>query len=616
MAWIEGSQSPLHHRFKTNEEIEKITGFLEEKEARLLLYHFLRQNLTFTTNLITGMEIYPFQHLAIKAMLESDYFLAVWGRGLSKTTCAAIFIILDSYLNQGVETGIISSSFRQSKMIFNSILKIAEKPEAYFLRQAIANKIRRTPDEYVVNIGKSVVHALPLGDGAKLRGFRFQRLIIDEFLLMPEKIFNEVILPFASIAPNPVERQQVSDAEDELIKQGKMEEKDRQRWDSNKIICLSSASYKIEFLHTLYQQYENQIIKPKDNSRCCVMHLSYECAPSKLYDEKMVNQSRQTMSEAQFSREYDAQFSDESAGYYKPSVLNACTIPEGQEPTVEIKGEAGAEYIVSIDSSWSQSETSDDFAMSVLKINHETNTTTLVHAYALPGTSLKNHINYFIYLYTHFNVVNVIMDYNGGIQFLEGCNESEAFKEKGWVFQIIDVPFDKPEEYEDDLKKYKVQYNKEEKRIVIARKPTSYWIVSANQCLQGNLEHKRIFFGSFPFDASFNRQVGYKVPLETFKYCLTTEDVDATSNIEFVEHQVDMIKKTKQQCALIKVGITAQGLQSFDLPENLKRLKGPNRQRKDSYSSLVLGNWMSKIVFDSKSVIVENVMNTFTPSLI
>ena len=46
-----------------------------------------------------------------------------------------------------------------------------------------------------MEIGQSCTHALPLGDGEKLRGFRFQRIIIDEMLLMPEDIY-EVIVPF------------------------------------------------------------------------------------------------------------------------------------------------------------------------------------------------------------------------------------------------------------------------------------------------------------------------------------------------------------------------------------------------------------------------------------
>ena len=32
-----------------------------------------------------------------------------------------------------------------------------------------------------------------------------------------------------------------------------------------------------------------------------------------------------------------------------------------------------------------------------------------------------------------------------------------------------------------------------------------------------------------------------------------------------------------------------------------RRQKGPNRARKDSYSSLVLGNWFAKVFFDAEN---------------
>ncbi len=56
--------------------------------------------------------------MAIKAMMESDYFLGIWSRGMSKSFSTGIFALLDAILNQGVQIGILSKSFRQSKMIF------------------------------------------------------------------------------------------------------------------------------------------------------------------------------------------------------------------------------------------------------------------------------------------------------------------------------------------------------------------------------------------------------------------------------------------------------------------------------------------------------------------
>ena len=86
--------------------------------------------------------------------------------------------------------------------------------------------------------------------------------------------------------------------------------------------------------------------------------------------------------------------------------------------------------------------------------------------------------------------------------------------------------------------------------------------------------------------------------------------------IDLVEHQVDLMQLTKAECALIKIKTTAQGTQTFDLPDNLKRQSGPEKARKDSYSALVLGNWMIKIYYDMLNVETENVQATFTPMFV
>ena len=89
-----------------------------------------------------GVKLFPFQHMAIKAMLESDYFMGVWSRGMSKTFTTSIFAFLDAILNQGVEIGVISKSFRQAKMIFKKIEDILAKPEAAMLAQCVTRKAK------------------------------------------------------------------------------------------------------------------------------------------------------------------------------------------------------------------------------------------------------------------------------------------------------------------------------------------------------------------------------------------------------------------------------------------------------------------------------------------
>ena len=85
-------------------------------------------------------------------------------------------------------------------------------------------------------------------------------------------------------------------------------------------------------------------------------------------------------------------------------------------------------------------------------------------------TSLKHHIFYFKYCLDNFNIVQVVGDYNGGVQFIQACNESETFQSKDKKLKTIDVSFDNPEDYQSDLRKFKVEYNNSDDKIVYLRK--------------------------------------------------------------------------------------------------------------------------------------------------
>ena len=619
MSWSKGNQKP-----KTIEDINAILmekhGFLDEREAKILLYKFMRENITFTTELISGIRLFPFQHMAVKSMFSTDYFMGVWSRGMSKSFTTGIYAFLDAILNQGVENGLLSKSFRQGKMLLKKTEAYAAKPEAAFLAQCITKK-SKSNDEWLMEIGTSRIRALPLGDGEKLRGFRFHRIIIDEFLLMPERIYNEVIVPFLSVVENPTQRQELYNLESKLIDEGTMKEDERHVWPNNKLIMLSSASYKFEYMYKLYSQFEDLIFNTDEKNKAhrTIMQFSYDCAPTQLYDQNLIDQAKATMSQSQFEREFGAVFTDDSSGYFKTSRMAACTVDEGSAPSVEVKGDPKSSYILSFDPSWAESESSDDFAMTVFKLS-DSGVGTMVHGYAMSGTNLKHHIEYFDYLLKSFNIVMMVGDYNGGVQFINAVNESSVFKKQNKKIQTISSTFDRPEDYRGDLFDARTQYNKEDLRICYLRKPSSSWIRFANEMLQANFDHKRIWFGCRATNDNYKEQVQKKVPIKKLKFLRTADSEERQSDrakmIDFVEHQYDMIELTKSQCALIQIKTSPQGTQTFDLPDNLKRQTGPDKARKDSYSSLILGNWGIKIYNDMMNVNVNAVQQTFEPIFI
>jgi len=638
MAWEVGNQRPRKLDLNVNEELLQYEGFLEEKEAKLLLYRFLKENVSFTTQMLMGVELFPFQSMSIKGMMIADYFMGIWARGLSKSFSTGIFASLYAILEQGVHIGIISKSFRQSKMIFSKIEDIANDPKAALFAQAITD-VKHSNDEWVMKIGKSTIRALPLGDGEKLRGFRFHVMIIDELLLMPEKIINEVIIPFLGVVPNPTERKKVREAEETLVKMGKLKEEDMTIFPNNKLIGLSSASYKFEYLYKLYSDYERLIRDPesstifdsaedkkrkqKKTAYRIITHFSYDIAPQDLYDENLLDHAKSTMSISQFEREFGAKFTDDSSGYFKISRMMACTVPDGEGQSVQIRGDPDAEYILAVDPSWSESDSSDDFAMQILKLNKETETGTLVHSYAMSGTNLKKHIAYMLYVLDNFNIVAMVMDYNGGLQYMNSLNESAEFEERKLKIKTIEVDADDPLEYNKSITEARRQYNQKDMRICYLRKPSSIWIRNANESLQAAFDHRRILFAGMALNTKngpqdYTDQIKKEIDISNISFCADEyafKDQDNRGRmIDFLEIQKENIELTKSQCALIEVTTSPQGTQSFDLPRELKKQTGKNKTRKDSYTALVLANWMMGFYYDMMKAKAE--MPRFRPRFI
>ena len=618
MAWEKGIQKERmdYASAPVNEEIKKIEGSMKDEDARYYLYKFLRNNIAFTSELFLGVKLFPFQAMAVKGMMVSDYSMFVFSRGMSKTYSTAIYVLLECLLNPNANIGVIAGTFRQSKMIFQKMEDILNKPEAKLAKEC-GVKITKGTDQWTMKIGNSRAVALPLANGDRLRGFRFNRIVLDEFLTIPEKIFNEVILPFLGVVENPVEREEMYNLETRLIEKGEMSDADRYVWPNNKLIILSSPSFKFEYMYKLFKKYETLILDKEHETNYSeeyeeeedqvtsdayrlIMQLSYDCAPKRLYDQNLLKQAKATMSEMQFMREFGAQFVDESDGYFRLSKMASCTIADGESPAVEVVGNPSDEYIMAFDPNWAGNSSADHFAMHVFKVMKEEQKICLVHSYAVAGVSLKEHMRYFLYLITHFNIIGMCGDYNGGVQFVSACNESQMFKDKNINIGVIEVDIEKPEQYHADIMDFKREYNIKTKKYCILRKPTVNWIRNANEMLQGAIDHKRILFASRAVDSHFEDQRKKNLPIDTLKWDIKiTAASKGAKMIDFIDHQKSIIELTKAECANIEVTTNPQGSQAFNLPQNLKRQSGPHRARKDSYSALLLGNWFSKILFDS-----------------
>lgn len=598
-----------------NDEYSRLKDTLEDKEAKITLAKFLRSNIGITTELISGIKLWPYQEIVIKGMLNRNFCMNVWGRGASKSFSAAVFCFLQCIFEPKSKILIAGPTFRTARSIFNSIEKITESKGADLLMQAFGAKSKRN-DEYDWSINEGSIKAIPLS-GEKIRGFRANVLVLDEFLLLPEDIIKNVLMPFLIVPQDIKERISIREQEDELIRQGVMTEADRMEFkNTSKMIALSSASYTFENLYKTYKEWcDNIYSKEPTSATYFVSQLSYEALPPEMIDSSITEEAQNGgASHASFLREYCAQFTDGSDSYFSMKKMEECTLKFEERPHSQIKGDSGKQYILAMDPNMSDSPNADYFAMAVLEIDRENKNDVLVHCYAGLG-NLSNHIKYFHYLMTSFNIVYIICDNAGADIFFNTYNESQFVESESQKIKFIDFDSDlEGVEYTKMVQKAKGQYNLENKQIAVTQVFTTTFIRRGNENLQAAIDYKKIWFSSKTVanESFFNEEINKRIP----ESLIFVDDNKDWNKLDLIEHQDMLVYNTKKQCSLVEFTTSSRGSVNFDLPQHLKRSNSPNRARKDNYTALMLAKWGSKCYNDIMTTENKIVASGFTPILI
>lgn len=598
-----------------NDEYSRLKDTLEDKEAKITLAKFLRSNIGITTELISGIKLWPYQEIVIKGMLNRNFCMNVWGRGASKSFSAAVFCFLQCIFEPKSKILIAGPTFRTARSIFNSIEKITESKGADLLMQAFGAKSKRN-DEYDWSINEGSIKAIPLS-GEKIRGFRANVLVLDEFLLLPEDIIKNVLMPFLIVPQDIKERISIREQEDELIRQGVMTEADRMEFkNTSKMIALSSASYTFENLYKTYKEWcDNIYSKEPTSATYFVSQLSYEALPPEMIDSSITEEAQNGgASHASFLREYCAQFTDGSDSYFSMKKMEECTLKFEERPHSQIKGDSGKQYILAMDPNMSDSPNADYFAMAILEIDRENKNDVLVHCYAGLG-NLSNHIKYFHYLMTSFNIVYIICDNAGADIFFNTYNESQFIESESQKIKFIDFDSDlEGVEYTKMIQKAKSQYNLENKQIAVTQVFTSTFIRRGNENLQAAIDYKKIWFSSKTVanESFFNEEINKRIP----EQLIFVDDNKDWNKLDLIEHQDMLVYNTKKQCSLVEFTTSSRGSVNFDLPQHLKRSNSPNRARKDNYTALMLAKWGSKCYNDIITTENKIVASGFTPILI
>lgn len=589
----------------SNEKFKKLKGYLAEEEAKATFGEFLYNNLGFTCQLLLGIEIFPFQEIILRGWFDHHSNCMVASRGSSKSWLAAIFCILYPIFYPNTKIVLASNTFRSTRRILKQIELFLNGKGAILAKQCFMDnpkgkvEFAKRADEMIIEINGGTIVALPLND--KIRGTRADIIICDEFLQIPEDIYKSVLVPFLGAKNNIQENLALEKEENALIEAGIINEESRtSNLSKKKILILSSASFDFAFMYKLYMEWINNIEKPTERTNkwsYFVARLSYLALPPQLVEKDIAEEIKAGgEGTSAFLREWMAQFSSSSDGYFNLKKLQECTIKPGELPCVQLKGNKDSRYLCQIDPSFSDSKSSDFFAMAVYLINSDNRTITLCHSYGRAGTDLKTHIEYLYYLLVSFNIVFLTADLGGNnTNFIETCNESQIFKSANINLKFVQGDFD-AEDYSHQCSLARQSYNLAERRICYRQKFTSSWIALANEHLQTQISVGKIWFASNleAHEEMFQKTIDSDPPFIIAKQSAS----DGNALIDYIAEQDDFIEQTKRQVALIEPSVTSTGTLQFQLPRHIRNSKRADRSRRDNYTCLLMAAWSSKVYWD------------------
>ena len=503
------------------------------------LIDFYRNNPCIAAYELLGVDLAPIQRIVFEAMWFKAYVVTVAGRGYGKTFLSGVLAALLALLYPGYRVGLISASFRQSKMIFAEVEKLYTKSS--ILREATVKRPIRGSDtcylqfKAISGYNGAHIEALPIGaDGAKIRGSRFYCLLIDEFAQVPQKIIETVLAPMSITKLDPMKKVRELERRQALIEAGLASDGDFVEDSVNKMIATSSGFYKFNHMYKRMREYWNQM--DEGSPEHAVFQVPYTLLPEGFLDEKNVENSRRVMSDHEFRMEYMAEMVSDSEGFFKASVLEACTLNSGFK--VEIVGSSSDKYILGIDPNQGGSAKCGAI---IVKLGSDSNK--IVRVLELDCKTTQSITMRIQGLCEKYNIVRVFMDKGGG---------GKA------VADLLEEGYDGKEPIIDRLDKDN-RIKKGRHMLELIPFNTS-WISDANFATLSLFEDRLLRFPEPP--------------------------IASEKDLDHLEYE--KVEKLKSQCLNIIVTQTAGGALHFDTPK-----KGQN---KDLYSALILAGYGIKVL--------------------
>lgn len=582
---------------------------------------------SFASKHILNIELSPFQCLILQEMWNRKFPMLIGSRGLGKSFLLAVYSMLRALFMPRRKIIVVGAAFRQSKVIFEYMDTIWKN--APILRDLCGNNSgpRRDVDRCVMYINDSTITALPLGDGQKIRGQRAHDIISDEFASIPRDIFENVVAGFAAVSASPIEkvkhRAKLKKAKELGV--SFEDHKDEPMEKSNQIILSGTAYYDFNHFADYWKRYKSIIASKGDPNllkdifgeepspefdwtEYSIIRIPVEKLPEGFMDEGQIARAKATIHSGIYNMEYSACFTTDSQGFFKRSLLEACTASQTNPivlPSGEIhfgamlKGDPKKKYIFGVDPA---SEV-DNFSIIVIELNEDHRR--IVHSWTTTRQQHKNKVkskivdedDFYSYcakkirsLMRVFPCCEIAIDtQGGGIAVIEALHDKDKMQsDEVAIWPTIDE--DKPKDTDDNPGLHILK---------LCQFAKADWLAEANHGMRKDFEDRILLFPFF--DAA---SIGVSIE----------EDKIANRVYDTLEDCVMEIEELKDELSMIVMTQTTNGRERWDTPEIKIGTGKKSRLRKDRYSALLMANMSARSFLVEKNIIEYGAVGGFAKS--
>lgn len=557
----------------------------------------------FTCRELFNVKLAPFQSTILKELWNHKFPLFVGSRGLGKSFLLAIYCLLRLLFLKNRKIVICGSAFRQSQLVFQYMENIVNNSK--ILRNLIPqDNITHGTTAWKMTFQNSECLAVPIGhSGESIRGLRANDIIADEFAAQNVEVFETVIAGFASVNSDPTSKAAKNLANKMRKILGFEIDADPEGERGNQIIISGTAYYAFNHFAKYHERYR-KIIKSRGNPQklaeigieepgnlnykdYCVVRLPVTLLPTDYMDESQITRARSTVHSSIYMNEYLSCFAADSDGFFKRTLIEACTVREGKDMDrpegeslkysdiafdVRLSGNPQKAYVMGVDPAMMK----DNFSIVILEVSESHRsvvycwtTNNKEHKEKLKNGTIKEN-NYYAYcakkirnLMARFNIIEIAIDWGGGGgALIESLNDKNLMGPND--ISLWPKITDKPKE---------TDYQPGSHIIDVIHFSKNNWPSEANHGLRTDMEKKRLLFPFFD-----------GLSLIELDSKLTTTDVEDTYDIIVKE-----IEELKEELTTIVLTQTPSGKEHFDTPE-IKTDNRKGRMKKDRYSALLMAN--------------------------